>query len=45
MIVAYDVSSRNLKRVMGHKDLWILKANLEAIEEEKSAVAESIIAS
>ena len=45
MAVAYDVSSRNFKRLMGHKDLWILKANLEAIEEEKSAVAESIIAS
>ena len=43
--VAYEVSSRNFKRVMGHKDLWILKANLEAMEEEKSSVAESITAS
>lgn len=44
MAVAYDVSSRNFKRVMGYKDLWILKANLEAME-EKTAVAESIKAS
>lgn len=44
MAVAYDVSSRNFKRVMGYKDLWILKANLEA-KEEKTVVAESIKAS
>lgn len=44
MAVVYDVSSMNFKRVMGHKDLWILKANHEAVE-DKTVVAESMKAS
>ncbi len=42
--MAYDVSSKKFKRIMGYNDLWMLEANLNAAD-EKTVVAVSVTAS